>query len=232
MLTFAQKFLPVSLMDKATLAYKKKSKYKNLAVRENTSDASVFRQIFIFRDYKLNLPVEPKFIIDAGANAGYSTVWFSQNYPDAEIVAIEPESSNFELLEKNTGDLNNVNAIKAGLWNKPGFLKINDTGEGKWGFMTKEVEESEEHDIETITVGELLEKSGQEKIDILKIDIEGAEKEVFSSNYESWLPKVEILIIELHDRMKEGCSQAFYKAIENYSFDITKKNENLILFKK
>jgi hypothetical protein len=67
-----------------------------------------------------------------------------------------------------------------------------------------------------------------EKIDILKIDIEGSEKELFESDYETWLPKVTTLIIELHDRMREGSSLSFFRALTKYNFRLAVKGENLI----
>jgi hypothetical protein len=66
-------------------------------------------------------------------------------------------------------------------------------------------------------------------IDILKIDIEGAEKELFTYNYESWLPKVRCIVIELHDTFRPGCATAFFKAISSREFDIFCKGEDIII---
>ena len=71
-----------------------------------------------------------------------------------------------------------------------------------------------------------------DEIDILKLDIEGAEKEVFTSNYHRWLPKTRILIVELHDRMKAGCSSAFIKAMADYNFTIHPKGENFLCIRQ
>jgi Methyltransferase FkbM domain len=69
-------------------------------------------------------------------------------------------------------------------------------------------------------------------IDILKLDIEGAEKKVFESGYEQWLPKVKVLIVELHDRMRSGCSETVFKAVSQYSFSNEIRGENHIFFNK
>ena len=66
------------------------------------------------------------------------------------------------------------------------------------------------------------------KIDILKLDIEGSEKELFETNFEDWLPKTKILIIELHDAMKTGCSKSVFNAISKYDFSFSIKGENII----
>mgnify|MGYP000361339186 CR=1 FL=1 len=54
--------------------------------------------------------------------------------------------------------------------------------------------------------------------DLLKIDIEGAEKELFSENTDYWLGKVNMIIIELHDWMRKDCSKNFYSAIKKYKY--------------
>ena len=97
--------------------------------------------------------------------------------------------------------------------------------------MVEEVTDSEEFSFKAVTIGKILKRSGYKEIDILKLDIEGSEKEVFSNDYEDWLSKVNILIIELHDRMKPGCSEAFYSAINQYNFIKINSGENIILMK-
>jgi len=66
----------------------------------------------------------------------------------------------------------------------------------------------------------------------LKLDIEGAEKNVFEKKFEQWLPRVKILVIEFHDRMVEGCSSTVLKALSNYSFRSEIKGENTIFYNK
>jgi len=67
---------------------------------------------------------------------------------------------------------------------------------------------------------------------ILKIDIEGAEKELFKANYKKWIDKVDVLIIELHDRFKPGCSATFYPVIESYDFVQYASGANLVYIRK
>lgn len=208
-----------------------KLKFRPLIIRSNTTDASVFCQIFVMKDYNFSVSPTPKFIIDGGAYVGYSALYFLSKYPNATIAAVEPEKANFRILKEHTENLNNVICFNAGLWHKDAYLKVRDRGYGQWGFMTEEVRESDRHDIKAITIGTILEETGFDTIDILKLDIEGAEKELFSENTD-WLDKVNILIIELHDRMKEGCSKSFYSAIGKYEWNESRRGENLIFVKK
>ena len=61
--------------------------------------------IFVLREFALPVKVEPKLIIDAGAYTGLSTLYYATKYPGAKIIAVEAESSNFEVLERHTSRL-------------------------------------------------------------------------------------------------------------------------------
>ncbi|WP_246027983.1 protein arginine N-methyltransferase [Paenibacillus xylaniclasticus] len=199
-------------------------------VRLDTSDRYVFKQIFELKEYHIgSLPFKPKFIIDGGANVGYASLWFANAYPDARIVAIEPEQSNYDMIRYNTRPYEQIKVIQSGLWHTDTYLTIKDVGLGKWGTMVEESDKPTSESFKAVTIQSILESSGFDEIDILKIDIEGAEKEVFSKGYENWLGKVKVLIIELHDRMKRGCSQALFAAISKYDFAFMMKGENIIL---
>jgi hypothetical protein len=90
-----------------------------------------------------------------------------------------------------------------------------DPGLGKWGFMTERKHSSDKprdnvcHPVLAITVDTIMKDYNLSRIDILKADIEGAEKEVFSDT-SAWIEKIDSIIIELHDRLKAGCSRSFY----------------------
>lgn len=206
--------------------------YKPLIIRKNTSDYTVFRGIFVLGEFNIQTKVKPKLIIDAGAYTGLSSLYYSSKYPQAKIIAIEPEDSNFEILEKNTANISNISRIKAGLWYKNASLKVLDTNNGKWGFKVMEVRESSPYDVKSVTVDKLLANSGFNEIDILKLDIEGSEKELFTENFESWINKVNVIVIELHDRIRPGCSEAFYSAIDKNKWDEYREVEKVVLVKK
>jgi FkbM family methyltransferase len=203
-----------------------------ITLRKNTSDPSVFWQVFVEKEYDIPLNINPKLIIDGGANIGCATLWFRKKYPEAQIIAIEPEESNFKILEENTKKLDQVKIIKAGIWNKNTTLKIDNPGLGKWGFETKEADSSDKNSLTAITIDKILADSGCKEIDILKLDIEGSEKEVFESGYENWLDKTKVIIIELHERMREGSEKSFYSAIAKYNFEKKRHGENIIMIKK
>jgi FkbM family methyltransferase len=210
----------------------KTSFFKNdVWLRNNYSDQAIFRQVFYEKQYELKhiVPIQPKKIIDAGANVGFASLYFSYIFPDTEIVAVEPEPNNFHLLEKNTTAYNNIICKHAAIWYKEEKVNISNPDSLAASFM---VEKTNENAIQGITIDSILAERNWDQVDIVKMDIEGAEKEVFSGN-NSWLHKTKLLIIELHDRYKPDCTKTFFKALENIDYEAYFQHENIfILFKE
>ncbi len=211
---------------------KVRMKYGPFTIRSGSTDLPVFQQIFLYHDYALNLDFEPEFIIDAGAYVGYSAMYFHMTYPKAKIVSIEPSSSNFETLKKNTQVIPAIRLYNSGLWSKPAFLRIEDRKMGHWGFQTVEVEENEKWDVTTIDVATIFKNAQTDRIDIFKIDIEGSEFELFSDN-PAWVSKVRIfIIIEFHEQIRPGCTQLFRNAISPFKWTEFQQGENLIFIRQ
>ena len=198
-----------------------------VSLRTDTSDINIFEQVFVDREYEFLNGRKLDTIIDAGANIGLASVCFKQLNPQAKIIALEPESSNYELLVKNTSSYDQVTALKMGLWNKATFLKIANPEGVKSGFRLAEVEAGDA-DIETTTVDALIDQLGVDKVDLLKIDIEGGEVELFADKPQ-WLSRVRMLVIELHDRQVTGCSRALYSAVDPYVDAEYRYGENIVL---
>ncbi len=205
-------------------------------LRNHSSDVPTFRQVFINSGYKFNVSKPPEVLIDAGANIGLESICFANKYPNAKIISIEPEESNFQLLKKNVAPYNNIIPVQAALWNKNGTINLVDPGLGHWGFMTDRISNagssfgSQCHEVKSITVGRIIDDYGLDTIDILKVDIEGAEKEVFSDS-SAWIGKINALIIELHERMKQGCNRSFYNGSNGFDSE-WQKGENLYLSRR
>lgn len=203
-------------------------------LRPKTSDVPTYEQIFINRDYNFSITKEPEIIIDAGANIGLASIYFANQYPNSQVIAIEPELSNFKLLEVNVSPYKNVIPLQAALWHRNEEINLIDPGLGEWAFMTESKNEelqSEENivrnTVQAITVDRIIDQFNLNRIDILKIDIEGAEKEVFT-NPSSWIHKVDTMIVELHERIKIGCNRSFYNNTNGFPCE-WKRGENIYL---
>ena len=206
------------------------------ACRPINADQSIIQSIFGFQEYLLPTikNYQPKLILDCGGNIGCASVYFANKYPNAQIYSVEPEQNNFKLLKFNTAFYENIHPINSALWDKETFTHIREQKRfNPTGFMTDESTADDPNAFKTTTVNKLLAESGFDEIDLLKIDIEGAEKEVFSApDVDEWLPKVRVLTIELHDRMKRGCSYSFFNAISKQKWFFAFRGENLIFIRE
>lgn len=192
------------------------------------SDKFMFRQIFISKEYNLKVNSAPKLILDLGANVGYAAIFFANKFPDAKIIALEPDDSNYALAELNTKPYANIQLLKGAVWHQSEKINVVDKGFGKAGMVIEKGEG--EHSVKAYTIKELMEIAGAIEIDILKIDIEGAEKEIFEYGYEDWIPKSKMIIVETHDRYKDGTSKAVMSAMCKYNFSLELSGENLIFY--
>lgn len=184
-------------------------------LRVPSTDVSAFEQIFIRQEYGFEVSRPPRTIIDAGANIGLASVYFANRFPAARIIAIEPEASNFEILQRNVLPYGNIVALRAALWHENRRISLVDPALGHWGFMTQAAGDGQQtsgsmvHEVQAWTIDRIMADHGIDHIDILKVDIEGAEREVFGDS-SAWLGQVDALIVELHERLKSGCNRSFY----------------------
>lgn len=200
-------------------------------LRTMTSDCKAFKQMFISEEYGYAVPFSPKTIIDAGANCGYSAIYFANRYPDAKIIAIEPETSNYEMILMNTKEYKNVHVIKSGVWSKDCDLIISNLeNANKWSFQVKEVPTGE-GDMESISLDNIMDRYDLKSIDILKMDVEGAEKNIFEYNYDSWLSKTKFGFLELHETYAKGVEQVVNHRLTEYGFKKAQSGENIVFFK-
>lgn len=209
----------------------KSKKFKNnIYLRKDQSDPFIFEQVFIEQQYKFDYAEDRsvKWIIDAGANIGLAAIFFSEKYPDAKIISIEPDKNNFELLKKNTLNYPNVYPVNAALWYQNELLDISNKDEKSAGYMIESAKESNENLIQAVTVSGLMEQYKINEISILKLDIEGSEKEIFQYGSAEWLPHCKAVITELHDWMKAGTSKVFFAEMAKYNWMTYVKGENII----
>jgi FkbM family methyltransferase len=174
------------------------------ALRANTHDIDIFHQIFLLRDCDVKLQTEPQFIVDAGAHIGCSALFFASSFPRANIAAIEPDPSNYQLLLRNTRGHQRIRAIHAAVWHRSETVVIANEQDDPWGFQIKSASDGQCSSIQGLTVSAIIRECGFEKIDLLKLDIEGAEKEIFEAGDLNWLNRTHAIMIELHERVRLG----------------------------
>lgn len=171
----------------------------NLAIRNSTSDIDVFLQHFGRRELlDINYPLNVKYIIDLGANIGISVTVFKYLFPEAKIVAVEMDNDNFHLLMKNTKVYKNIFLIQGAVWSHSNGVNQIDTGEGEWAYRATSLNAKKTNAIKSYTFEDICKISKIESICVLKIDIEGAEAEVFFKSWRSIFSKTKLTIVEIH----------------------------------
>lgn len=193
-------------------------------LRLPSSDIDVYKQVLRDREYAFSVNRDPAFVVDAGANIGLTSVYLANQFPNARILAIEPEKSNFEVLLKNVAPYPNIIPFQGALWAESAELNVVNPGKGNWGFRidpqdgNHSNQQSTNQKIQSITVDAILHHYGLDQISIFKIDIEGAELEVFR-NSASWIDKVDSCIIELHEHIRPGCNRSFHVATSGFDHE-------------
>lgn len=192
-------------------------------LRVGTSDLQVWKDIFVGMEYAVAVKGEPKFIIDAGAFIGLSPIWWAMRYPEALIVAVELDAENFKMLKLNTEHYPNIHPIHAGLWSHQTMLEVENPGAATWSFRA-----TEGGTVPGITVQQIMADYGYDRVDLLKIDIEGGEKEVLQ-HAGPWRERFGTLVIETHDRYVRGCTEALRDAMAGLPLKHSVSGENVVL---
>lgn len=196
-------------------------------LRRSTSDIDNFIQIYLNKEYDF-LPVQPNTILDLGGYIGLASTYLAHRYPNSKIVLVEPDPDNFTIAKLNSRQFGNIECLNVGVWSKSCDLTISAKIGGDWGTMVREVSEGEEVSprIKAMSIIDILDFASMERIDFLKIDIEGSEKEIFSDpNSIEWIRRSNVISCELHDRMVKGCSDAFHNAMSGEVFTHGKHGE-------
>ncbi len=202
--------------------------------RYGTSDLAVFRQMFIDREHDWALALEPVgeggLILDCGANVGLATVCLLRLLPRARVIAVEPDADNLAVLERNVRPKRDrVDVVHAGVWCRPAHLVCHDPGtfaHAEWSQQVRECAADTPGSLPAVTVGDLLARSGRDRIAILKMDIEGAEAAVFDADASDWLDRTDAIAIELHEGTPFGPAGAvFGRAIGGRGFVLGRSHE-------
>ena len=187
-------------------------------LRIDTSDFCAYRDVLIFKrkSYDPGIPdFIPNTIVDVGAHIGMASILFALKYPTARIIAIEPEPSNFAALVRNTAPYKTITPIQAALWREDGEVTLGASNAHPKGAF--QIIENGRQRVRAITMDTLMRETRIASIDFLKVDIEGAEIEVFGSC--PWIRNVQVIAIELHDRVRPGCSSVVTNAARDLHCD-------------
>lgn len=193
------------------------------------SDLAVVQQLFVEGCYEpiikkmleyFSAESSPK-IVDAGANVGYSVIYFKTFFPSSEIIAIEPEEKNQQQLLKNilTNNFELKGLVKGALWYCNAHLEVvRDFRDNRDAAFTVR-ETKNETGIEGFGFTEILQRNNWTEADLVKIDIEGGERFLFqdATKADEILSRTKFLAIEIHDEF--NIRQTIYDHLDRNGFE-------------
>jgi FkbM family methyltransferase len=187
----------------------KLNNWRNFKIRHYpSSDFSVFKTIIVNKQYELEYNLIQRneiTIIDAGANVGYTSIFYKDKYPSAKIIAIEPFYDNLVMLEENIkiNNFSNIFIERKALWFDDAklYLNFNFRDSKEHSVRTTNDQSDNVSCVDAISISNLNKQYEINTINILKLDIEGSEKDIFENDLKinDILNKTENLVIEIHD---------------------------------
>jgi FkbM family methyltransferase len=218
--------LLAKLTHRSTLALRMKGQRAPFRFRPGTSDKEVIEHIFIAGEYDWLPRHTPKTILDLGANIGATARYFLANIAGSRVIALEPDEGNHELLAANLAPFGDrAEAQHAAVWSRDTSIKV-VRGEfldgSEWTYQAKEHPDDSLPSVAAKSVPTIMEEAGLDTVDMLKIDIEGGELELFGSGSPEWLRRVKNISIELHGH---DCETAFFRAMEPYDYSVERRGE-------
>ena len=198
-----------------------------VVLRGKSTDAWVFSQVMVCEQYLLDLSFCPRRIVDAGANIGLTSLHYHRAYPDATIIAIEPDDDNFRMLSLNAAHTDTIHPVHAALWSEECRLRFADPSDEKCALRV--CVDDQQGNIRGVTIRSVMQDNGWDMIDVLKLDVEGAEREIFSSSSCDWLDRINVVVVELHEDVAPGCAKALFEAARGMDYVLKWRGENLIL---
>jgi FkbM family methyltransferase len=190
--------------------------------RMNPSDTEVFREVFLEASYDVpeSLLSPPATVLDLGAHVGLSSARFALRYPEAFIVAVEALSDNAELLRRTARGFGpRFQVVEAAVQARPGTVTFYSSDWSTSGTALPDIARKRQGDpsraeaktarppvtVRAITVPELMAQFKIARIDLLKMDIEGAEEQLLNGP-PPWLRDVKVVVAEIHDKYIDGAA--------------------------
>jgi FkbM family methyltransferase len=187
--------------------------HATLLVRDAESDLFVFYQVFVLEEYAPLLSLlssrgeieQIRTIVDAGANIGCTTVYLGMNFPNAQVVCIEPDPATFSALEATlaaNARWLRAEALHAALWHTETTLALDRNFRDGQSWSTRVTSGdggSTQNSVRAVTLAHTRDKLPGGRIDILKIDVEGAEHSLMASpDFFDELSEVRYIAMEIH----------------------------------
>ncbi|MBT8244963.1 MAG: FkbM family methyltransferase [Winogradskyella sp.] len=208
------------------LNFNPKKWVNEIKVRNSFRDKRTVQDVFL-REYHLpiNKINENKcIIVDLGCNIGVTIGHYKNLFPNSKIIGYEMDKDNYELAKKNTLDYSNIIIENKAIWIKEDIVKYYKDGSYD-GYSLNILSKENNASVPSISMHQLIDTHAIKKIDYLKIDIEGTEKDILSDQNLDWLDRVIELNIEMH-LLQDGEISEYISILENKGFKAWKDDNH------
>ena len=198
----------------------------------------LFNEIFYKNEYLFRADNQSPVIIDCGANIGFASIYFKWLYPESTIYAFEPDKLSYELLKFNIekNNLKNVFIFNSAISDFNGKIDLFNNTEPNT-FLSRSTKRtsnfSEKVSVDSITLSSVIENYHIERIDLIKMDIEGSEVEVINDlDKHNILSKIDKFVIEYHHKINGQKSSLgdFLKIFEKHGFEYQIDAKNIPVY--
>lgn len=211
--------------------YRYNGKKYPIYYRPASSDVILIHIILVWdREYDIDAdPSKFDAILDLGANIGLFSMLYHLRYPEKRIVAVEPEIHNYRLLKRNLKQTGKKAVpVRSGIWWRTSVLEVIDQGED-WAFSVIETDHVSDRSIQGMSIDDIIKDMGIKGRILVKMDIEGSEREIFQHmGTQKWLDNTIFLIMEIHDDEKSALYQLINTEMTCRGFSSSRKGENMI----
>jgi FkbM family methyltransferase len=206
-----------------------------IILREVGTDVLTFDEVLVEQVYKSVLPYlrECAYVVDLGANIGLTSLYFASCYAGCKLIAVEPNPSTYDVLCANLSALvkaGRCKTLRAAIWGSETVLVADEpkNPEHYSAFATRQASGPAPvgDEISGMPLPQIMAQAGFERIDLLKVDVEGAEVELFKGDLE-WLRSVECIAIEFHEGSREAIG--FDDIMAHYGFRIVDTNPHTVV---
>ncbi len=179
------------------------------------ADLAAFDRVFLQRRYGcVDMIRDAGLIVDCGAHVGYASAYFLTRFPDASLIALEPDPDHFAVLQANLAPFGDrVRLVNGAIWSHPAEMVLTEPSsrESRPGKARVRLPlPGETPSVTAQDLATLLEQNGRGRVSLLRMNVGGAEAVVFRFGFQAWIDKVDCLVVDLHG---EESRSAFEEAM-------------------
>lgn len=185
----------------------------------DSSELIAMGEVFVKEEYRLELPEPPRTVLDCGANVGFASAYFAARYPEATVYAVEADPSTFVTLEQLSGQLANVRAVHRAVTGSDGPVTFHSSARSMGSSMFARHNEGDTVvEVPGSSLATLLDELGIERVDLLKLDVEGAEFDLLEAA-RPVLDRIGTIVAEIHFDLA-GSEEGLRAALDGFEVDL------------